>query len=75
MSKLDKIKEELGWLKVIFAISVATNLSLMAYLAKNYEKQELYFSIVTGITIIFITIAIVFINKIAYKKIDDIGNL
>ena len=54
---------------------MATNLSLMAYLAKNYEKQELYFSIVTGITIIFITIAIVFIKKIAYKKIDDIGNL
>ena len=33
MPKLDKVKEELGWLKVLFAIAVATNLSLMGYLA------------------------------------------
>ena len=35
MSKLDKVKEEIGWLKVIFTIAIATNLSLMAYLAQK----------------------------------------
>ncbi len=40
MPKLDKVKEELGWLKIIFAIAVATNLSLMAYLAQNYKSKR-----------------------------------
>ena len=75
MPKLDKVKEELGWLKVIFAIAVATNLSLMAYLAQNYKSQELLFSSVNGFAIILVTIVIVTINKKAYKKIDEIGEL
>ncbi len=32
MPKLDMLKEELGWLKVVFGIFIATNLSLMAWL-------------------------------------------
>ena len=45
MPKLDKVKEELGWLKVLFAISVATNLSLMGYLAQHYKTQVFYFQL------------------------------
>ena len=75
MPKLDKVKEELGWLKVIFAIAVATNLSLMAYLAQNYQVQSVYFSIVNGLAILAVTITIIFVNKLAYKKIDEIGEL
>lgn len=75
MSRLDKTKEEIGWLKIMFAISIATNLSLMAYLAQNYKTQEFYFSITNGIAILLITIAIIYINKLAYKKIDKIGEL
>jgi len=75
MPKLDKIKEEIGWLKVIFAITVATNLSLMAYLAQNYKTQDLLFSILNGSAIILVTFLIVIINRKAYKKIDEIGEL
>lgn len=72
---MDKLKEELGWLKVVFAIAVATNLSLMAYLAQNYKSQDLLFSVVNGVSIILVTIIIVVINRRAYKKIDEIGEL
>ena len=75
MPKLDKVKEELGWLKVLFAISVATNLSLMAYLAQHYETQNMSFTIANIISIILTTIFIIVINKKAYKKIDEIGEL
>jgi len=75
MPKLDQVKEELGWLKVIFAISVATNLSLMAYLAQNYATQSKLFTIANGLAIILVTIIIVVVNKKAYKKIDEIGEL
>ena len=38
MSKTDKLKEEIGWLKVIFGILVATDISLVAWLAQNYSS-------------------------------------
>jgi len=75
MPKLDKVKEELGWLKVIFTIAVATNLSLMAYLAQNYKTQDTFFSLLNGSAIILVTFLIIVINKKAYKKIDEIGEL
>ena len=75
MPKLDKVKEELGWLKVMFAIAVATDLSLMAYLIQHFERQSVYFTVINAIAICFVTIAIILINKTAYKKIDEIGEL
>ena len=75
MPKLDKVKEELGWLKVVFAIAVATNLSLMAYLVQNYKTQDILFSILNGSAIVLLTFLIIIINRKAYKKIDEIGEL
>ena len=31
MAQIDKLKEEIGWLKVIFAILIATDISLVAW--------------------------------------------
>jgi len=75
MPQLDRIKEELGWLKVVFTIAVATDLSLMGYLAQNFNAQSITFSIINILSILIITVFIVIINKKAYKKIDEIGEL
>ena len=40
MAHIDKVKEEIGWLKVVFAISLATVLSLIAWLVENYGKGQ-----------------------------------
>jgi len=47
----------------------------MAYLAQNYKTQDLLFSILNGSAIILVTFLIVIINRRAYKKIDEIGEL
>lgn len=75
MPKLDKLKEELGWLKVVFGLMIATNLSLIAWLVQHYETQNIFLTLLNGIAIIIITFAIYYVNKIAYKKIDEIGEL
>ena len=75
MPKLDKLKEELGWLKVVFGIFIATNLSLIAWLVQSYANQSIYLNILNGIAIICVTVAVIFINKTAYKKIDEIGDI
>jgi len=36
MSKAERLKEEIGWLKVVFAVCVALDASLVAWLALSY---------------------------------------
>jgi hypothetical protein len=38
MSEADEIKEEIGWLKLIFAALIAIEVSLIAWLAQNYSS-------------------------------------
>ena len=75
MPKLDKPKEELGWLKVVFSILIATNLSLIAWFVQNYEEQKVSLTLLNGMVIIILTYVIFIINKKAYKKIDEIGEI
>ena len=42
MSKADKLKEEIGWLKVVFAILVAIDISLVGWLAQNYDVASAF---------------------------------
>jgi hypothetical protein len=40
MSRADRLKEEIGWLKVVFGIAVALDASLVAWLAQNYATAS-----------------------------------
>jgi hypothetical protein len=42
MSRTDKLKEEIGWLKVVFGILVAIDISLVAWLAQNITKAPIF---------------------------------
>jgi hypothetical protein len=36
MAKIDRLKEEIGWLKVVFGVLVAIDASLLGWLAQSY---------------------------------------
>lgn len=71
----DKLKEEIGWFKVIFAIAIATDISLIAWLIQNYDKMNplLFLGGVLGAFLIMLGIA--WINRIAFKKINELEEL
>ena len=75
MAHIDKVKEEIGWLKVIFAISIATDISLIAWLIQSYGKVSLLLSILGALGALLIMFTIVWINSIAYRKIDELEEL
>ena len=75
MARIDKLKEEIGWLKVIFTILIATNIPLIAWAVQNYEKTSLLLLIVGGIGGLLITFAIVWVNRVAYRKINELEEL
>ena len=68
----DKLKEEIGWLKVIFAILLATDISLIAWLVQNYGKVNPVLFLIGALAAILLTFLNVLINRIAYRKIDEL---
>jgi len=75
MSKLDEVKESIGWLKIIFGLLTAIDVSLLGWLAQNYKIAELIIIIIVLLLIVVSTAGIIFINKKAYKKIRELGDL
>ena len=75
MAEIDKIKEEIGWLKVIFAVLVAVDVSLIGWAAQNFDKAPTALLILSAIMVMLLTSAIVVVNRKAYKKIDELGEL
>ena len=75
MAYIDRVKEEIGWLKVIFAISIATDISLIAWLIQSYGKVRPFLSMLGALGALLIMFTIVWINRIAYRKIDELEEL
>lgn len=75
MAKLDKLKEEIGWMKIIFAILTATDISLVAWLVQNYNETDTLKLVMSIILIVLITGVIVWVNKTAYRMIDELEDL
>jgi len=75
MAKIDELKEEIGWLKVIFGILTAIDISLLGWLAQNTESTTLLLQITAILFIIAVTIGIIVVNKKAYKKMRELKDL
>ena len=77
MGKIDKIKEQIGWLKVVFAILVAIDISLIGWMANHYDDSNTYEikMYMSFFAIMIVSAIVVFVNKVAYRKIDELENL
>jgi len=75
MSKTDKLKEEIGWLKVVFGILMATDISLVAWIAQNYASTNMFLLVFCGMAVVLVTGAVVWVNRTAYRKIDELEEL
>jgi hypothetical protein len=75
MAYIDKIKEEVGWLKVIFAISIATDISLIAWLIQNFGKVNLFLYIAGPLAAVRMMLAIDRIDSTARQKMNELEEL
>ena len=75
MSQVDRIKEILGWLKVVFGALVAVDVSLIAWLAQNFQHGEDVLVVIALLAVIATTGAIVLVNHAAYRRISELENL
>ena len=72
MARVDRIKEEIGWLKVPFGLLAVVEASVLGWLAQSYTKANLILLAAASIAAIVVTIVIFQINRIAYRRIDDL---
>ena len=75
MARIDKLKEEIGWLKIVFAILIATDISLVAWGIQNYGKTRALLLIIGAVGVFLFTSVIIWINRVAYRKIDELEEL
>jgi hypothetical protein len=75
MAHIDKLKEEIGWLKIIFTILIATDISLIAWLIQNYGKVNLFLYLVGTLAALLMMFAIDRIDRTAREKIDELEEL
>lgn len=69
----DKIKEEIGWLKLIFGLTAATDLSLIAWAFQKYTVMPDWLFASSVCLILVMTYFVIWINLIAYRKINLLG--
>ena len=75
MAKLDSAKEELGWLKVLFAVLLALDASLIAWASQAYDSASHYLLTIAFIGIGALTAVAIWINRSAYRKIRELETL
>jgi len=75
MSKIDKIKEQIGWLKVVFGLLFATDISIIAYLFNKISVLSIMQIIIVLFSLILVTLGIIYVNKKAMNKIDSLEEL
>ena len=72
MARVDWIKEEIGWLKVPFGLLAVVDASLLGWLAQSYTKANFVLLAAASVAATVVPSGMFQINRIAYRRIDDL---
>ena len=72
MAKIDRLKEEIGWLKLVFGILVAIDASLVGWLAQNYATANGVLIAGGVLATAVVTLGVVRINRVAYHRMREL---
>ena len=75
MPEIERIKEELGWLKVVFAALVAVDVSLVAWVAQNYAIAVAQLVWLASFGVLAISLVIVWVNRVVYRRLRKLESL
>lgn len=75
MSKADRLKEEIGWLKLVFGALLAIDVSLVAWLAQNYATTDRVLVLAGLAATLILTGVVVAVNRLAYRRIEQLEDV
>jgi hypothetical protein len=75
VSEAESLKEAIGWLKVVFGLLMAIDISVIAWLAQNYAKAQAVLLIMAWAGTMAATVAIISVCSAAYRRINDLKDV
>ena len=72
MAKIDRLKEEIGWLKIVFGLLVALDASLLGWLAPNYTTASRLLVLADAAAAVAVTVVVVRVNRLAYRRTEQL---
>jgi len=75
MSKLDKEKEEIAWIKFWIGVSVASIMGLISWFVNNYETANSIMLTLDMVSVSILAVLIAILNKVGLKKIKELEDL
>ena len=72
MASVDRIREEIGWLKVPFGLLAVVDASLLGWLAQSYANSSPVLAAAATVAVIVVSSGIFQLNRIAYRLFDDL---
>ena len=75
MSKADSVKEEIGFLKLVFTVLVALDASLVAWISQNFRTGHVVLLIGALVGVLLFTVAVVWITRLAYRRFRQLEEL
>jgi hypothetical protein len=75
MSRADRLKEEIGWLKLLVAALIAVEASLIAWLAQHYMTASRIVVFLGGLLALLIAGFGVRLNRRAYRLIEKLEDV
>lgn len=75
MAKIDRIKEDIGWYKIIFGILIASGFSLLGWIADKSATAPTWLVAIAMIGVIGIFTAAYGLHRYAMKQIAKLEDL
>ena len=75
MASVDRIKEEIGWLKVPFGLLAVIDASLLGWLAQSYTTADQVIIFAASGAILVVSGGVFWINRTAYRRIRSIEDI
>jgi len=75
MSELDKLKETITQLRMWLGIFVVTDISLIGWVAANYEPAKNLLIVLASLAIIILTGMVIIFNRKIEAAIERLGDL
>jgi drug/metabolite transporter (DMT)-like permease len=72
MPKVERLKEEIGWPKVAFAIAVALDASLVAWLAQNYDTARPVILLAGLVAALALAVTVVYVSRLTYRRLKEL---
>jgi len=75
VARVDRVKEEIGWLKLVFGVLVAVDASLIAWLAQNHNRADTSLVIAGFLATVVLTSVVVWVTRTVHRRIEELEEL